>query len=125
MELLFEEETKKIISACYEVHRVLGRGFTEPVYQLALAEELRLQDIPFGREEYIPFYYKGKAFNNVFRPDFICFSHIIVELKAVSALLPEHEAQLINYLKAADYPVGLLVNFGTDTVQVKRRVNLY
>ena len=125
MELLFEQETKQIINACYEVQRVLGRGFTEPVYQLALAEELRLRGIPFEREQYIPFYYKGKEFNNVFRPDFICYSHIIVELKSVSALLPEHEAQLINYIKAADVPVGLLVNFGTESVQVKRRVNLY
>ena len=125
MQLLFEQETHNIINACYEVHRVLGYGFTEPIYQVALAEELRLQDIPFERESFIPFYYKGKEFNNLLRPDFVCYSHIIVELKAVSSLLPEHEAQLINYLKAADVPVGLLINFGTETIQIKRRVHLY
>ncbi|MBQ6433960.1 MAG: GxxExxY protein [Bacteroidaceae bacterium] len=125
MELLFEQETKSIISACYEVHRVLGRGFTEPLYQAALAEELTLRQIPFVREDYIPFFYKGKEFINLLRPDFVCYSHIILELKAVSNLLPEHEAQLINYLKAADLPVGLLINFGTESIQVKRRVHLY
>ena len=125
MNLLFEQETQNIIKACYEVHNVLGRGFTEPIYQVALETELQLQGIPYERESYIPFYYKGVEHNNLLRPDFVCYGHIIVELKAVSELLPEHEAQLINYLKAADVPVGLLINFGQEKVQIKRRVHLY
>ena len=115
--LLFEEETKKIINACLEVHNELGNGFLEAVYQEALAIEFDNQNIPYKREKLLPVIYKGKQLDKEYYADFVCFDKIILELKAVSILTVAHKAQVINYLKASDTAIGLLVNFGCNSLK--------
>jgi GxxExxY protein len=110
--LLFEEETFRIRSAVFEVSRQLGVGFLEAVYQEALALEFEARDIPYVASPALAITYKGKLLAQTYRPDFVCFGHVIVELKAVRELAPEHRAQTLNYLKATGLRVGLLVNFG-------------
>jgi len=118
--LLYSEETYQIIGAAIEVHQIIGCGFTEPLYQEAFEEELRIRNIPFQREQTYRFTYKGKCLNKEFRPDFVCFGKIIVELKAVSDLVDEHIAQVYNYLKATDMKLGMLINFGKKSLEYKR-----
>jgi GxxExxY protein len=111
--LLLEEETFRIRGAVFEVSRCLGTGFLEAVYQEALSLEFGAQDIPFVATPALGITYKGMLLSQTYRPDFVCFERIIVELKAVQAVAPEHRAQLLNYLKATGLRVGLLVNFGS------------
>ncbi len=118
--LLFEEETKRIINACFEVHKELGNGFLEAVYQEALAMEFDKQNIPYEKEKQLPVIYKGKQLSKEYYADFVCFDKIILELKAVSILTVAHKAQVINYLKASDNQVGLLVNFGCNSLKWER-----
>lgn len=117
---MFSEETFLIIGAAMEVHKTIGCGFTEPIYQEAFEEELRLRNIPYQREKSFHVTYKGITLNKDFRPDFICFDKIIVELKAVSDLVDEHYAQVYNYLKATGMQLGLLINFGKKSLEHKR-----
>jgi GxxExxY protein len=117
-----DPRTYPIIGAAMEVHRQLGCGFLEGVYQEALALELKDRRIPFRRELLFPVSYKGSRLHSQFRPDFICFDSIIVELKALSTLSSVEEAQLINYLKVTGYHTGLLLNFGTRSLQQRRLV---
>jgi len=119
---LSDPRTFKIIGAAMEVHRQLGCGFLEAVYQEALALELKDREIPFRRELLFPVSYKGYRLNSQFRPDFICFDSVIVELKALNTLSPVDESQLINYLKVTGYHTGLLLNFGTRSLQQRRFV---
>jgi len=119
-DLLFPKESYDIIGAAIEVHRQLGCGFTEPVYQEALAEELTLRNIPFVREKVFTVTYKGKPLSKEFRADFVCFNQIIVELKAVTDFADEHYAQVYNYLKASGLQLGLLINFGKTLLEYKR-----
>ena len=119
-DLLLPRESYDIIGATLEVHKQLGCGFTEPVYQEALAEELRLRNIPFERERVFTVTYKGKPLSKEFRADFVCFNQIIVELKAVSEFAEEHYAQVYNYLKATGMQLGLLINFGKTSLEYKR-----
>lgn len=95
-----------------EVHRQLGHGFLEAVYQEALAIELSEREVPFQREVELVVRYKGKALSCEYRADFLCFEAVVVELKAVSNIVPAHHAQLINELRATGYQIGLLLNFG-------------
>lgn len=117
-----DPQTYAIIGAAMEVHRELGRGFFEPVYQEALALEMAARNIPHRREAELPVFYNGQRLNCEYRADFVCFDTVIVELKAVSALAPAHEAQVLNYLKATGLEVGLLVNFGAESLQYKRLI---
>lgn len=119
-DLLFPKESYDIIGAALEVHLQLGCGFTEPVYQEALAEELILRNIPFEREKVFTVTYKGKELSKDFRVDFVCFNQIIVELKAVSEFAEEHVAQVYNYLKVTGMQLGLLINFGKTSLEYKR-----
>jgi GxxExxY protein len=119
---LHDPRTYKIIGAAMEVHRQLGCGFLETVYQEALALELRDREIPFRRELLFPVSYKGYRLNSQYRPDFICFDSVIVELKALSTLSSVEDSQLINYLKVTGYHTGLLLNFGTRSLQQRRFV---
>jgi GxxExxY protein len=114
--------TYKIIGAAMEVHRQLGCGFLEPVYQEAFALELKTREIPYSRELKFPVSYKGQRLQNHYRPDFICFDSVIVELKALSSLSSVEESQLINYLKVTGYHTGLLLNFGARSLQQRRLV---
>lgn len=119
-ELLYPKESYAIIGAAIEVHKQLGCGFTEPVYQEAFAEELRLREIPFEREKVLTVTYKGKVLTKEFRADFVCYNKIIVELKAVVDFAEEHYAQVYNYLKASEMQLGLLISFGKTSLEYKR-----
>ena len=119
-ELLYPKESYAIIGAAIEVHKQLGCGFTESVYQEAFAEELRLREIPFEREKVLTVTYKGKVLTKEFRADFVCYNKIIVELKAVVDFAEEHYAQVYNYLKASEMQLGLLINFGKTSLEYKR-----
>ena len=118
--IVYKEEAFKIIGAAMEVHKVVGCGFTEPLYQDAFEEELRLRGISFDREKSFSFTYKGKGLDKIFRPDFVCFDKIIVELKTVQEITDEHYAQVYNYLKATGMQLGLLINFGKKSLEYKR-----
>jgi len=107
-----------------DVHSQLGNGFLEAVYAEALSHVFSLRAIPFEREKEFQIRYKGKALNKTYRVDFCCFDSVIVELKAVDLLASVHVSQLINYIKISDYPIGLLFNFGSTSLQYKRRDNL-
>ncbi len=117
-----DPQTHAIIGAAMEVHRHLRHGFLEAVYQEALALEFTERDIPFQREADLIIRYKGRALGCEYRADFLCFDAVVVELKALSTLVSGHHAQVINELKATDYRVGLLLNFGTPTLQYLRFV---
>ena len=111
MDLIYEDETFAIRGAIYEVYKTLGAGFLEGVYQEALELELSERGIPFKAQQEIGILYKGTKLRQTYRADIVCFDRIILELKAVKQLLPEHSAQLQNYLKATGMKLGLLVNF--------------
>jgi len=117
-----DPETFAIIGAAMEVHRELGRGFLELVYQTALALEFQERMIPFKAEVALPICYKGKLLTCGYRADFVCFENIIVETKAISKLTGADEAQLINELKATGLHRGLLLNFGAASLEHKRLV---
>ena len=121
-QLLYPEESYKIIGAIYEVHKELGPGLLEKVYQEALEKELKLQGIPFEREKNFTIMYKGEALEQKYTADFVCYGKIVVELKAVDELLPVHTAQVINYLSITGYKLGLLVNFNAESVRPERIV---
>ena len=109
---LYKDETYKIIGACFEVYKEKGCGFLEAVYQECLEIEFEMQGILFVPKKPLALAYKGRPLKQKYEPDFMCYNKIIVEIKAVSALADEHRAQVINYLNAASFKVGLLVNFG-------------
>jgi GxxExxY protein len=111
-ELIYPDESYKIMGACFEVHIDKGCGFLEPVYQECMEIELGLQAIPVHPQMALPLTYKGVSLKQNYRPDFVCFDKIILELKAVEKLADEHIAQVLNYLNATGYELGLLVNFG-------------
>ena len=115
-----DQRSFRIIGAAMEVHRELGCGFLEAVYQEALAREFEAQDIPYGSQQLIKIYYKGKPLNKTYQPDYICFDEIIVEIKALNELSKQDHAQLINYLKASGMKLGLLLNFGAKSLEYKR-----
>ncbi len=117
-----DERTYKIIGAAIEVHKELGCGFLEAVYQEALEREFAGQAIPFKSQPVILIEYKGKLLDKTYQPDFVCFEEIIVEIKAISSLSGIEEAQIINYLKATGMKVGLLLNFGAKSLEHKRLV---
>lgn len=120
IDLLFENESHKIIGAAIEVHKTLGNGFLEPVYQEALAIEFENQAIPFQKEKQLRIKYKDTVLDKFYMADFVCYDKIIIECKALKQLLPEHESQVLNYLNATGFRLGLLLNFGTTKVVVKR-----
>src|SRR5690242_6385134 len=107
-----DPRTYAIIGAAMEVHRQIGCGFLESVYQEALAFELKSRGVPYTRELKFPVIYKGRELRCQYRPDFICFESVIVELQALGQLTKVEESQLINYLKVTGYEIGLLMNFG-------------
>ena len=120
--LIYKDEAYQIIGAAMAVHKELGPGFLEAVYQEALALEFQSISLPFEREKSINISYKGRMLTKSYFADFICFDKIIVELKALSGLTPDHKAQVINYLKATGLKFGLLINFGASSLQYERIV---
>jgi GxxExxY protein len=122
-ELLFEQETYVLRGGIFEVYREMGSGFLESVYQECLEREFKRQAIPFVAQGELKLTYKGEPLVQVYKPDSICFGQIIVELKAVKELAPEHRAQVLNYLKATRLKLGLLVNFGSyPKVEIERMI---
>jgi GxxExxY protein len=117
-----DPRTYAIIGAAIEVHRQLGCGFLEPVYQEALALELTQRCIPFDAQHKYTIEYKGKILESYYKPDFICFESVVVELKALSRLSSIEESQLINYLKVSGHEIGLLLNFGARSLEKRRFV---
>jgi GxxExxY protein len=110
--VLFRDDSYAIQGAVFEVYREMGSGFLEAVYQECLAIEFRRREIPFEAQKDLSLVYKGERLQQIYRPDFLCFGKIVVELKAVKDLAAEHRAQVLNYLKATGLRLGLLVNFG-------------
>ena len=122
--LIYREESYKIQGAIFEVYKEVGSGFLEDVYQECLEKEFTLQSLPFVAQHQLPLEYKGEILKKKYIPDFICYDKIIVELKAVDKINNKHKAQVINYLKATDFELGLLVNFGAHPkVEVIRLIN--
>jgi len=119
-EYIFKEECYQIIGCAMEVHKQLGNGFLEAVYQEALGIELDNQHIPFQAEAELRIRYKGQYLAKKYYADFICYNEIIVELKAISEITENHYKQLFNYLKATDKQLGLLINFGGESLEYKR-----
>lgn len=120
-ELLYGDLTRAIIGAAMEVHRTLGHGFLEAVYEAALAHELSLRGIPYERQKRLMVTYKGQVVGE-YVADFVVDGKVIAELKATKGLTEVDEAQLINYLRATGLRVGLLLNFGTPSLEHRRRV---
>ena len=117
-----DPRTYEVIGAAMEVHRQLGCGFLEAVYQEALAVELEVRNVPFLRERELPVRYKGQVLSTSYCADFVCYESVIVEIKALSKLSGTEEAQIINYLKATGLEAGLLINFGGPSLEFKRFV---
>ena len=124
MERAQDPRTYAIIGAAIEVHRQLGHGFLEAVYQEATAIEMGLAGIPFRREVDLPVLYKGRKLKTFYTADFVCFDQVILELKAVSDLTSVHESQVLNYLKATGHSIGLLLNFGAQRLECRRLIFL-
>ena len=118
-----DKETYSIIGAAMKVHKELGCGFLEAVYQECLEKELCKKNIPFISQPELQLAYKGEVLHQIYKPDLICFNQIILELKAVKYIAPEHKAQVMNYLKATNLKLGLIINFGHyPKVQIERFV---
>ena len=115
-----DEQTYAIIGAAMEVHRELGHGFLEAVYQSALALEFSERGIPFEAEVPLVVNYKGRKLSCAYRADFICYEQVVVETKAISQLSPADYSQVINELKATGFDRGLLINFGAPSLQYQR-----
>ena len=122
VEFLYKKETFDIIGVAMEVHNELGPGFLEAVYQEAFEIELINQNIPYEREKVLTIFYKKEKLKREFTADFFCFGKIIVELKALSSLDGNHQAQLLNYITATNTKVGLLINFGAKSLEYKRMI---
>jgi GxxExxY protein len=111
-EIIYKEESYAIIGSCFEVSNEMGCGFLEAVYQECLGIEFELRGIPYRPQIDLALSYKGRRLEKKYKPDFMCFDQIVVELKAVKELTDEHRAVVHNYLKATGYKLGLLINFG-------------
>ena len=109
---MYAEESYKIMGACFNVYKKLGCGFLEPVYQECLGIEFKYQNIPNVAQKELLLQYRGQQLEHTYKPDYIYFNKIIVELKALSKLIDEHRAQILNYLHASGFKLGILVNFG-------------
>ena len=120
MNYLYEDETYRIIGAAIEVHKELGFGFLEAVYQEALEREFQLKNIPYKRENPLRIYYKNEILEKCYIADFICYDKIIVEIKALSSIIPEYLGQTLNYLKATKLKLGLIINFGKNSLEYRR-----
>jgi len=121
--VLYQEESYRLVGLCMKVHAELGCGFLEPVYQEAFEILLRRENVPYVREERLPIYFLGEMLKKEYYADFVCYGKIILEFKAVSQLTAVHEAQLLNYLKAANFRLGILCNFAQSSFTYRRLVN--
>lgn len=118
-----DPRTHAILGAAFEVHSTLGRGFLEAVYHVALIIEFTTRGISFAHEVELPVFYKGRRLDAYYRADFVCFGSVIVEVKAIKELTDIEKAQILNYLKATNLEVGLLLNFGSKSLEKQRFAN--
>ena len=123
-ELIYKDEVYAIIGAAMDVYNQLGPGFGEAIYQEALEIEVKNRKIPNNPQQDIFIFYKGQRLKNFFTPDLICYEKIVVEIKALDRLTSREESQLLNYLKATNMPVGLLINFGAEKDLERKRMVL-
>jgi len=121
-DMLYKEECYAIQGAVFSVYREMGCGFLEAVYQECLSIEFGLRGIPFTAQPEVRLMYKDRWLEKTYRPDFVCYGKIILEIKAVTVIAPEHRAQLLNYLKATQFELGLLANFGCYPRAVVQRM---
>ena len=121
-ELLYREETRQLIGFCMEIHRELGKGHDEVIYKDALVIELSRAQLPFAREKPYEVRYKNVVLPHQYRADFVIWDRILFEAKAVEKLTDAHVKQVLNYLAASKLRLGLLVNFGGDSLEWKRVV---
>ncbi|MEQ8846129.1 MAG: GxxExxY protein [Botrimarina sp.] len=122
--MLFPDESYLVMGACFEVHNRMGSGFLEAVYQECLAIEFGEVGIPFTSQPAVDLTYRGHKLEQIYRPDFICFERILIEIKAVDRLVQQHDAQVLNYLNATGLQLGILVNFGSHPKLEPRRLAL-
>ncbi len=125
MALVLEHESYNVIGACMIVHKALGNGFLESVYQEALEKQLRKLDAPFIRHKRLHILFDGAPLDKFFIADFVCYESIILEIKAATFLHKDNSSQVINYLKSTGLSVGLLINFGESSLKWKRFVNTH
>ena len=121
-ELIYKEEFYKIIGICMEVHRLLGRGFLEIIYKDALEYEFKKNNITFEREKEYKIPYKEIILQHMYYADFVVFDKIILEVKAINGIIDEFIKQTLNYLSASNNKLGIIVNFGEDSLKYKRLV---
>lgn len=119
MELIYPEESSELIGIAIQLHKELGCGFKEKVYQDAFEVLLNEYGIPYEREKHLQLVFHGVTLEHDFYYDFLCYGKIGLELKAMNEILGEHESQLINYLHVGDHRLGILLNFGTTSLQYK------
>ena len=121
--IIYKDESYAIVGACMKVHRALGPGFLEAVYEEVVEKEFIVQNIPYKRQVKLDLYYEGVQLKKYYRADFVCYDSIIVELKAVTQIPSVLYAQLQNYLKCTNMELGMLINFSTPSLTYKRIVN--
>jgi GxxExxY protein len=123
VDILYKNESYKIIGKCMEVHKKLGPGLLESVYSEALEIEFKNGDIPYEREKKLPVWYDGKPLKKYFRADFVCYDSIIIELKATKFLIEADYNQTANNVKVTHFKLGLLINFGEPSLKYRRIIN--
>ena len=121
--LIFEEESYAIIGTCIEVHKKLGNSFCEDVYNEVLEKEFTKRNIPFERQKELPIYYDKTLLAKRFTADFVCFDKIILDLKFVKNNFDKEKVQVIQYLKATQFKLGFIINFGEKSLVWKRLIN--
>lgn len=122
MDIIYKEESYRIIGICMEIHRILGRGFLEIVYKDALEYELKKNNIPFEREKEFLIEYKDIILPHKYNADFIVYNKIILEIKSKKGIIEEHTKQTLNYLSVSNIKLGIIINFGEESLKYKRIV---
>ena len=122
-DILFKDESYAIIGSCMKVHSELGSGFLEAVCQKALEKEFTKRDIAYKRQQKLPVYFDGQKLSKYYVADFLCYNSIILELKVCSSFSQGQTKQLLNYLKATNKKLGILINFGGPSLTYNRIIN--
>ena len=122
-DIIYKEESYKIVGACFEVHKQLGPGFLESVYTEALEGEFQKIDIPYEKEKKLQIFYGDQLMKKYFKADFICFDKIILKIKATDILIKANVQQITNNVRATNLRLGLLINFGSPSLTYKRIIN--
>lgn len=122
--ILYKDESYQLIGICMNIHSTLGFGFLEAVYCEILEKEFVRMNIPFEREVKLDLYFNGIKLEKQYKADFVCYDDIILEIKSVSFLHENFTKQTLNYLKATEKKLGLLINFGEKSLKYKRIINL-